>query len=292
MTKLTKKDFPRLNEFIAFINERWSIHVKRKAGLPPPWTKDEILKTYSFTNVRREDDRVTRWVHENWLRPHASDPELWFAMYVARVFNSPETLTAVGWPVPWTAKRSAVMLKLCALRKEAGSRIFNGAYIVSSHGRGDVTKSEYYAEVFDEIWRRRNDLRPTRMDTCASFFSRLITVKGIGGFMAAQVVADLRWAPPLKQSLDWETFARSGPGSRKGLAWVMGQEPRTSWPEKEWYEAHMKLRELALPRLAKELRGLDASNLQNCECEYSKICRVQYQGGRAKKKFKPSEEVY
>jgi 5-hmdU DNA kinase, helical domain len=45
-----------------FIAERERIRCRRAAGEPPPWTADPILREWSFTNVRREDDRVTRWV--------------------------------------------------------------------------------------------------------------------------------------------------------------------------------------------------------------------------------------
>jgi hypothetical protein len=37
-----------------------------------------------FCSVRREDDRVSRWIAENWRDPHADDPNLSFAMTVAR----------------------------------------------------------------------------------------------------------------------------------------------------------------------------------------------------------------
>lgn len=48
--------------FLYFINQRESVRIKKDAGLPAPWT-DEILQKYKFTNVRRRDDRHTKYVH-------------------------------------------------------------------------------------------------------------------------------------------------------------------------------------------------------------------------------------
>jgi 5-hmdU DNA kinase-like protein len=59
-----------------FIAERELIRRRRAAGEPMPWTNDPILQTWSFTNVRREDDRVTRSVATNWREPHCDDPDL------------------------------------------------------------------------------------------------------------------------------------------------------------------------------------------------------------------------
>jgi hypothetical protein len=49
--------------FLYWIVERYKIHLKKDIKkLDPPWTNDPILQTYSFTNVRRLHDRVTKFV--------------------------------------------------------------------------------------------------------------------------------------------------------------------------------------------------------------------------------------
>src|ERR1700736_146027 len=78
--------------FVAFIIERDAIYKRRAAGEPAPWTDDLILRAWSFTNIHREDDRVTVWVKLNLRDPHADDPDLWFALAVARFVNWPPTL--------------------------------------------------------------------------------------------------------------------------------------------------------------------------------------------------------
>src|SRR5215813_2551463 len=90
-----------VQRLFAFAQERYNIFLRRNAGEKPPWTKDPVLRDYRFCNVYREDDRVTIWIRENWREPHADDPDLWFAMAVARLVNWPDSLAALGYPVPW-----------------------------------------------------------------------------------------------------------------------------------------------------------------------------------------------
>ena len=41
------------------IGEREAVRRRHDADEPRPWTKDQIFHEWSFTNVRREDDRVS-----------------------------------------------------------------------------------------------------------------------------------------------------------------------------------------------------------------------------------------
>jgi hypothetical protein len=277
-----------LKEFVGFAAERWAMHVKRAAGKPAPWTKDPILQRYRFCNVRREDDRVTRWLHEHWMRPHQDDPDVWFAMYVARVFNLPSTLERIGYPVPWSkTKRKHVRQVTCKL---GALPVFNGAYIVSTNGVA-MDKVDYYLDVFDQLWAARAKLRPVHNERLATIGGHFMAMNGLGTFMSAQVLADIKWTPLLLRAPDWFTFATSGPGSRRGLSRVEFGELGTAYSEREWHQSLLTLRDLALPKFPKELRNLDAQNLQNCLCEFDKYQRA-VEGGRPKQNFKPSEDTY
>ncbi len=280
--------FPKLDEFIRFVNERWSIHEKRMAGKPAPWTNDPILQTYRFTNARREDDRVTVWVHE-WVKKHITEQDLWFAFYVSRIFNKPETLAKIGWPIPWTSTTKNRVYARLKQMQATDERLFNAAYIVSSHGRATTSKAEYYMEIFTELWDRRAYTRPKNGDTLFAFSSRLREQAGIGGFMAAQVVADIKAYGPLSKARDRTTYAVSGPGSRRGLHWACGTEPLPRYNEEEWYLTVLELHRQTQSRLKVKL---DMQNLQNCLCEFSKYCKVKFAGGRAKQTFQPSLQAY
>ena len=58
MTNLVEIEDP-VQRFIAFIHEREQIRIRRERGDKFPWTTDRILLQYRFTNIHREDDRVS-----------------------------------------------------------------------------------------------------------------------------------------------------------------------------------------------------------------------------------------
>ena len=289
--------FPLLDDFAAFITERWNVHLRRKAGTPPPWTNDQILLKYKFTNVMREDDRGTRWLHEHWLYPHQADPDLWLAVYLARVFNRISTLEVLPYPMPWGRRGSAVM-RVAQDLKASGVPCFSAAYMIHSRRTPGPyrPKINYYDGIFTTLWGRRALIRPRAGDTLQAFYDRFVGEYSLGSFMAAQCIADLKWVEPLRSAKDWGTFAASGPGSRRGLMRLQGLPVKagvSTYPgtEAAWHDTLLELRKAVLPLLPKALRKLDAQNLQNCLCEFSKYAKVA-DGGRPKQLFKKSLEPY
>jgi hypothetical protein len=265
--------------FITFVNERHNIYERRMAKMPKPWTKDKILQTYRFCNVEREHDRVTRWLADNWREPNRNDPDLWFAMVVARNINAPDTLAQLGYPVPWKPAR---FLKMTEARKAQGLTIYNPAYIIVPSATS-MPKDEYLANrMFSPMWKDRAKLRPTKKDTLEAFYERLSQYQGMGPFMSAQVIADLKYAPPLQRAADWWTFAKPGPGSKRGMNRLLGRDVRGGISEAVWYAA---LLELQAAMKGKLTPNLHAQDLQNCLCEYDKYERVRLGEGVPKQKY-------
>ena len=48
-----------------FATERQEIFFKKFHNQTPPWTSDEILSTYKFTNAYRATDRVSQYLIKN-----------------------------------------------------------------------------------------------------------------------------------------------------------------------------------------------------------------------------------
>lgn len=277
--------FPHFEKFIAFIKERHRIYTRRAAGKSGPWTKDKILAEYRFCNVYRELDRVTMWITEHWREPFSEHEDLWFAMVVARLVNHPDTLEHLALPGRWNKPQ---FVRTMHGRREAGEKTFGSAYIVSTNGIAQ-DKTVYLAEsVLDPMWDRRKLLRPKDTDSLRAYHNRLLDEQGMGNFMAAQVIADLKYTMPLRDAKDWWTFASSGPGSRRGMAYLMNFDPRMHWKENEWKEALDELAELVRPHLREEgMPRMHNQDLQNCLCEFSKYRRTQLGTGKPKQKFVP-----
>lgn len=267
-----------VSRFLAFVREREAVRVRREGGQAPPFTSDEILANYRFCNIRREDDAVTKWMAANWRTPNVGDPDLWFAMCMARFLNLPDSLGEIGYPVPWNRTRFLQVLKS---RKTKGLRNFNAAYIVSTSGMV-IAKELYIADyLLTPLWRDRKNLRPKVGDTLNAYHMLLGQWRGLGSFMAAQVVADMKYVDPLKTASDWWSFAASGPGSRRGLNRVLGRSKDSPWKEDDW--------RLELARLQKhidlDVPDLHAQDIQNCLCEFDKYERTRLGEGRPKRKF-------
>jgi alpha-glutamyl/putrescinyl thymine pyrophosphorylase clade 1 len=145
-----------------FICEREAIRQRREVGQPWPWTDDPILQEWSFCCIRREDDKVTRWITENWRTPHADDADLWFAMAVARLVKWPDTLAELGFPIPWDRERFISILQARASR---GEQVWGAAYNISNNGKS-IPKAEVKAGELNALWSRRTKLCPLPMTHC------------------------------------------------------------------------------------------------------------------------------
>lgn len=272
----------RTAELFKFIRERHAIWERRKEGLPKPWTKDPILRSYRFCNVYRDLDKETIWFAKNWGLPHQNCPDLWFASLVFRFINLGESAAAVGFPVPW---KPEVFVKQLKKRQAAGLKTFSSAYMISTHGvrEGKVT---YLAKSLSKIWRKRESLRMTSADTFDAFHGRLMNCFDVGSFMAGQVIADIKYAQPYLGVEDWHTFAASGPGSRRGLNRVYGMAHDLRQSEEAWRRAHAELKfEIDKKILKAGMPALHAQDLQNCLCEFDKYERVRLGEGRPKQRY-------
>src|SRR6185369_9375761 len=97
------------------------------------------LQAYRFCNVYREFDTVTQWIAKHWRDPHSGDPDLWFALCVARLVNWPGSLQAVGYPVPWSPAR---FKRVMTARKASGAKTFTSAYIINQAVTGGYGMSK------------------------------------------------------------------------------------------------------------------------------------------------------
>jgi len=272
----------RVKELMYWIEERQSIYAKKEARMSKPWTDDPILQSYRFCCPYRENDAVTKWIAQNWRDPNRKDQYLFFAMTIARLINKPETLEALGYPDDWIPNH---FIDVCHTRRDQGLKVFNGAYIVSTNGHA-MDKVEYLAEyVLTPMWGARSYYKDAVLysESLADLHRELMLANGLGSFMAAQVIADLKYAPPLLNAPDWTSWAASGPGSRRGLNRVMERPVGAPWKESVWLSTLQDLHAQINPLVKKaEIPPIHAQDLQNCLCEFDKMERARLGEGRPK----------
>jgi alpha-glutamyl/putrescinyl thymine pyrophosphorylase clade 1 len=270
---------------IYFVSERERIRRRREEGLPKPWTDDSIMQNERFCNVRREHDRVTKYIAEHWREPHADDPHLWVAMVVARLINYPETLDELGYLQPWDRDH---FKRVLTARMQRGEQVFGSAYVIPNGGSTKAKIGYLADDTIQPMWEARDLIIPKRgtVRTLATINSRLTKFNGIGGFLSGQIVADLKYVEPLRSAPDWMTFAVSGPGSQRGLSRIMGRSVETSWTKAAWQSAFRRFEAAIRPELERIGMGdLHAQDLQNFLCETDKYLRTKLGEGKPKRHY-------
>jgi alpha-glutamyl/putrescinyl thymine pyrophosphorylase clade 1 len=263
-----------VDDLLYWIEERERIRVRKEARAPEPYTDDEILRTGRFCNVRREDDRTTKWIAEHWRTPHVEDPDLVLAMVLARLVNKIETLEKIGYPLPWNPER---FLSAMANIERSGGKPYGAAYTITASSEKGVPKPVFQgAKIFGPLWEARAFVRPRPGDTLERFSARLSDFKYLGTFYRGQIIADLKYVEPLRSAPDWMTFAEPGPGSKPGLNLVLGRPADAPWTDNEWRGELRWLRDEIAPDLERiGLGDLHMQDLQNCCCEIFKFLRAR-----------------
>jgi len=263
--------------FAYWIRHRYSILKKRESGEPKPWSEDPIFQSVYFTNVHREDDRTTKFIRQ-WAK--LVDKELIVPAYVfARMINRAETLDHVSDGFIDGFKPEFLKAKLTGMRDE-GVQIFSGAYLITTCGV-KMDKIDYVLRVVSHSMLR--DFTECR--DCQDTWEMLKSVSGLGSFLAAQVVADLKNTihHPLEETSDWHSFVASGPGSKRGVNYWLSRPPAAGISEMYFRQYISQIREETLPILD-GVPAMCNQDLQNCLCEFSKYMRVRA-GGRTKRNY-------
>jgi len=295
-----------------YMRERHSIHLRRQAGKPWPWTEDPILQQFRFCNVYREKDRTTIWLRDNIRERLRSSPDVLLATVLFRWFNRITTGEAIfcqmsvlsenktPWEM-WQAHPDGNAEDFCemlqqSIRSYCGKGPYvTGSYIIKTPDGRDkldgvlwcveqfMTREVPYLEGFITQREVAQDLldRPGEVSLADVWFW-LKDFPYLGGFMAAQIVADIKHTDLLARAPDWWTWASPGPGSMRGLNVVCGREPTTPWKPGEWYDRLRELQLLLDPLVESEgMPRLCAQDVQNNCCEYFKFTR-----GSSRQKFR------
>jgi hypothetical protein len=161
--------------------------------------------------------------------------------------------------------------------------IWGNAYTISTCGKS-MDKVDYvidhvvaqvqYSEIEDEV----------DVECCEDTFNWLTGIDGLGSFLAAQVVADLKntVGHPLYDAPDKWDFVTHGPGSLRGLGAFWGTVVTPSTFKGRLSAATA----LVTPLLPSYIGPIHAQDMQNAMCEFSKYIRVK-EGGRARNTYPP-----
>lgn len=266
--------------FIYWVKERLNIYYNKIDEEPKPWTKDHILQKYKFCNVHREHDTVTKWIKNNWRDKYPESAWMPLAMVVARTVNWPDTLAEIEFPygnIPRWLEDARYRMKA---RRDRKDKVWTGAYLVSTNGN-QMDKIDY---MVDKVWLPVyiGHRYPNKEETLNSYWNYLNQFDGLGSFMAAQIVCDLKYTKALKDAPDWWRWCAKGPGSIRGVNRYLGRLPTAKLSNDEFMDTIHKQQGRILFELGVQLHAQD---VQNCNCEFDKYMRVLNNEGRPRSTY-------
>jgi DNA (cytosine-5)-methyltransferase 1 len=278
---------------LAFVILREEARHRYIAGASWPCSSDPVLASpNSFCNIRRQDDRGSRWLIEHVCGQYGGRAEFWPAAFAYRAFNDVRTgeLFFVQLGPNGRTPFETMLATNCVEPLRLPGRHIGHAYQIRSLSFPKekmpvedqlLIQIGYFLTKLD--WRKVFEVGARRPEllTLGGALRFCRQVPHIGSFLGAQVVADWRYAAPFNPELtpDWWTFATPGPGSEKGMNILLGHPLNESWKgrEDEWSYWLLKFLPLVNRVLAAiEQPPIHAMDLQNVLCELAKACELAH----------------
>lgn len=257
--------------FFNWIAERHRVWQRRAVGLEKPWTDDEIMRRYKFTNVFRELDTGTLALRGMIpVGARAGDKIFNVAWY--RMFNRAEHATDIGFCETWTQVRDAILQKVLL-----GRRVFTGCHM---HNGDAVTNLASLIRVYESRYALATDFR--RSGTLRSVFNAMKEFRCVGPFISYEMACDLRFELTDVEWTDVDTWANVGPGSSRGLQ-RLGMRPTV--------ESMVELLSLAPAYLSldrwRRQSGVpfELREIEHSLCEFDKYERARLGEGVPKQRY-------
>jgi hypothetical protein len=266
-----------------FACARQSVYFERLKRSTGPWTEDPILARNRFTNVYRAADRVSQYLIRNVIYGSQLTPEeTIFRVLLFKVFNKIETweLLEERFGVLTSGAFDLDKFDLTLSKAMAdGRRIYSAAYIMppARQTSGTDSKHRTHLELLRYILSSHVDAALRSAKSLRELFSILISLPGLGPFLAYQFSIDLAYSPVFSFSED--DFVQPGPGALNGLAKCFVSLGEYSPSEAiEWVKDRQ---EAEFERLGLQFRSLWGRRLhlidcQNVFCEVDKYARVAH----------------
>lgn len=275
------------SDLVYWILERENMRVRKENIITPRgsaewshgYSDDPAMGLVRYCNVRREDDKVTRWIATHWRNPNAKSPSLVLGMVMARMINWPDTLHALGFP----AGENLAFLR--EQMKAIKGKKWTSAYTISTCGRKMGKEDYVFDHVLPQVAKMQREVYHAAAVAPLLDYAhkQLMSVDGLGSFLAAQVVADLKNTPghPLQNATDYWTWSAHGPGSMRGLEAYHGFRVTPS----NYAGAIEQCYNDVAPKVEPTVGRLHMQDFQNCMCEFSKYMRVKVGDGRVRNKY-------
>jgi hypothetical protein len=269
-----------LRSYWTVATERQRVYHARLAGLPGPWTDDEIIARYRFTNAYRAADRVSQDLIRVLYAGSQQAEDLLLRTLLYRFFNKPTTwvaLETVNGGITWGSFESEKYAAKLDSMLADGQRVYSAAYIVPPPPFGSARKHRNHLLLIDHMMRDGLAAKLARVGSMKDVFETISSYPSLGPFLAYQLTVDLNYSTLI--DFDEDDFVVAGPGARSGIA--------KCFPDTGGLAAETIIRWMAetqreqLATLGFEFqdlfgRPLKLIDCQNLFCESDKYARVAH----------------
>ncbi|MEO8147951.1 MAG: nucleotide kinase domain-containing protein [Bacteroidia bacterium] len=300
---LTKKTKPKLsiayNTYWKFAAERQNIFFNRFNNEKYPWTDDEILGKYKFTNVYRATDRVSQYLIKNIIYKGSQKPEeVFFRLILFKIFNRISTweyLESKLGQISFKDYSFKRYDKLLSGKLEHKIPIYSAAYIMAS-GRstfGYERKHQNHLRLIEKMIKEKVPQKLQHLKSMSDAYDLLHSYPTIGDFLAYQYVTDINYST-LTNFSEIE-FVIAGPGAKDGILKCFKDFGGYSFEDIIRFMADKQ--EIEFERLNLDFQNLWGRKLQLIDCQnvfcevdkYSRVAHPQISGyshrTRIKQKF-------
>ncbi|MDE5553273.1 MAG: hypothetical protein K2I67_01885 [Malacoplasma sp.] len=287
-----------------FAYNRQEVFFNRLYSKAPPWTDDEIIKKYKFTNAYRVTDRVSQYLVKNVIYSGEllSAEDIIFRILLFKFFNKIETWEEIEKKVGFINykdfNKESYSKVLDEMLKNK-QKIYSAAYIMPSGvtAFGSHIKHRNNLELLDFIMKDKIGKKISQASSLRELFELLLSYPTIGQFLAFQYAIDINYS----ELTDFSemSFVVPGPGAKRGIEKCFGNLSH-NYEYYINYVAEHQASEFEKYNLDFKYlfgRQLQLIDCQNLFCETDKYSRVMFPNidskqkrKRIKQTFKPKNE--
>jgi len=284
-----------------FAAERQEVFFRRLHDKIPPWSADQVIGRYKFTNCYRAADRVSQYLIRHVIYKGSQDPdEVFFRIMLFKLFNKIETwemLKAILGEICYEgfSYKEYDRILSSALRK--GVAIYSAAYLMASGSRvfQVAHKHQAHLRLLVMMMKDKVALAVQEKTSLLQVFEHLRSYPLIGDFLAYQYAIDLNYS----NLIDFSemSFVMPGPGARDGITKCfvsLGGLNEADVIKIVTDRQNVEFERLGISFKSLWGRPLQLIDCQNLFCEvdkYSRIAHPEIQGisgrSRIKQLFRP-----
>lgn len=267
-----------------FAAKRQEVFFNRMQEKPFPWTQDQIIQQYKFTNAYRASDRVSQYLIRNVIYDEEkySPEDQCFRILFFKLFNKIETWEYMNnslGEISYSSYDYETYNRLLMEKIDCAERIYSAAYIMPSGKScfGFDKKHQNNLKLLEYMMDSGLPLKIAKVKSLKELYEVLLDYPTLGSFLAFQFAIDINYS----ELCDFSemSFVVAGPGAKNGILKCFDDLKGYKYEDIIRFVAERQDEEFAKRGLDfKTLYGrkLQLIDCQNLFCETDKYSRVKY----------------